>query len=121
LFDIRQLVQADLFDSEIACAAELLRCGFGRSGGALAGVVLEKHLAQVASNHSVVIRKKDPSISDLNDALKAATTYDIPVWRGIQRLGDIRNFCDHSKQREPTDEEVQELISGVAKVTKTVF
>lgn len=45
LFDIKQLVQADLFDSELEAAKELNRKGFIRGAGAIAGVVLEKHLA----------------------------------------------------------------------------
>jgi hypothetical protein len=121
LFDIRQLVQADIFDSELDMGDELLRCGFSRAAGAIAGVVLEKHLAQVASNHVVTVRKKDPSIADLNDALKAASVYDVTTWRGIQRLGDIRNLCDHNKSREPTNDEVEELIRGVERSTKTLF
>ncbi|GAA0774700.1 hypothetical protein GCM10009108_06580 [Castellaniella ginsengisoli] len=121
LFDIRQLVQADLFDSEISAAQELLKNGFIRAAGAIAGVVLEKHLGQVAQNHNVTTRKKNPSISDFNDLLKNDDVLDTPAWRQIQRLGDIRNLCDHSKDREPTKDEVQELISGVEKFTKTLF
>jgi len=121
VYEMVQLVQADLFDSELDAAAELLKKGFLRAGGAVAGVVLEKHLASVATTHGVKIAKKAPTIADLNDPLKAATVYDIPTWRNIQRLGDLRNYCDHNKDREPTAEEVRELIDGVAKVTKTIF
>ena len=121
LFDISQLVQADLFDSELAAAQELLKNGFIRASGAVAGVVLEKHLAQVTANHSIATRKKNPTISDFNDILKQADVLDTPTWRQIQRLGDIRNLCDHKKDREPTKEEAQELIAGVEKFTKTLF
>lgn len=121
LYDIRQLVQADLFDSELATAQELLRRGFVRASGAVCGVVLEKHLAQVAENHNITTRKKNPTISDFNDLLKQSDVLDTPEWRQIQRLGDIRNLCDHNKDREPTKEEAQELISGVEKFTKTLF
>ena len=121
LFDIRQLLQADLFDSELEAADHLLKNKFARAAGALGGVVLEKHLGEVCSSHQVTLRKKDPTISDLNDALKAASVIETAQWRFIQHLGDLRNLCDHDKKVEPTVEQVQELITGVAKVTKTIL
>jgi hypothetical protein len=121
LFDIRQLVQADLLDSELDAAEVLAKNKFTRAAGALAGVVLEKHLSQVCDNHAVKVAKKDPSIAGLNDALKAADVIDIPRWRFLQHLGDIRNLCDHNETKEPTLEQVEDLVEGVKKVTKTLF
>lgn len=121
LFDIRQLVQADLFDSELEAAKELAKHGFLRAAGAVAGVVLEKHLGQVACNHAITTRKQRPTISDLNDLLKSGGVLDIPAWRNVQRLGDLRNLSDHNKQRDPTAEEIIELINGVEKISKTLF
>jgi phosphoglycolate phosphatase-like HAD superfamily hydrolase len=86
LFDIRQLLQADLFDSEIDAATHLLKNKFARAAGALGRVVLEKHLGEVCLSHNIVLRKKDPTISDLNDALKASGAIDIPQWRFVQHL-----------------------------------
>ena len=121
LFDIKQMVQADVFDSELEAADNLARNGFSRAAGSLAGVVLEKHLGQVAANHSIPFKKQNPTISDFNDALKENGTLDVPTWRQIQRLGDIRNLCSHNKEREPTKEEIKELITGVEKFSKTLF
>ena len=121
LFDIRQLVQADLFDSELHAAREIMRYGFLRSAGVVAGVVLEKHLSQVSDNHNIKMRKTNPTISDFNEILKSNSIIDIPSWRKIQRLGDIRNLCGHHKDREPTQDEVEELVDGVEKFTKTLF
>lgn len=121
LFDIRQLVQADLFDSELDAAKELNKKGFSRGAGAIAGVVLEKHLGQVLMNHNLKVAKKNPSISDFNDNLKTSGVYDTPTWRKIQHLGDLRNLCDHNKDREPKKEEVDELVSGVESIIKTVY
>jgi hypothetical protein len=121
LFEIRQLVQADLLDSELEEAEFLAKNKFTRAGGALAGVSLEKHLSQVCNNHGVKLPKKDPTIAELNDALRTANVYDIPQWRAVQHLADLRNHCDHNKTREPTSDEVNELIDGVKKITKTLF
>ena len=121
LFELRALVQADLFDSEIEAAKVLCKNGFLRAAGAMAGVVLEAHLADVASNHSVKTRKKHPTISTWNDALKEEGVLPVDKWRFIQRLGDLRNLCDHKKERDPTEEDIQELLDGVDKVIKIVF
>lgn len=121
LFDIRRLVQADLLDSELDAAEELLKHKFFRAAGAVAGVVLERHLAQVRDDHGVTIAKKHPTISDFNEALKANGVIDVPQWRFIQHLGDIRNLCDHGRTPDPTSDQIQDLIAGVKKITKTVF
>ena len=121
LFDIRQIVQANLFDSELEAAKALVKNGFFRSGGALAGVVMEKHLVQVCENHGIKFRKKKLTIADFNEALKAAEVIDIPRWRLNQHLADIRNRCDHHREAEPTSEQVTDLVDGVMKLTKTVF
>lgn len=121
LFDIRQLVMADLFDTELEAAEELSNKKFTRAAGAVAGVILEKHLAQVCGNHNTAISKKNPGISDLNDLLKGKGVIDTPTWRFIQHLGDVRNLCDHDKKAEPTTAQVNDLLAGVKKVLKTVF
>ncbi len=121
LFDIQQLTQADLFDSELDAAKELAKNRFTRAAGAMVGVVLEKHLSQICQNHSIAPKKKVPTISDFNDALKQNNIIDIPYWRFVQHLGDLRNLCDHDKKTEPTIEQVDDLIAGVMKITKTLF
>jgi hypothetical protein len=121
LFDIRQLVQADILDSEIDVARVLQKNGFLRAAGAVVGVVIEKHLAQVCINHNVRITKKNPAISDFNDALKAADAIDAARWRNIQYLGDLRNICCHNRGKEPTEPQTDDLIDGAEKLIKTLF
>ena len=122
LFDIRQLVQSDLFDSELESAGALAKSGFNRAAGAVAGVVLEKHLGQVCENHHIKVSKRNPTIGrSQDDLLKQSDVMEVPQWRFIQRLGDLRNLCDHNKKVEPTKEHVADLIEGVEKVVKTLF
>lgn len=120
LFDIKEILQADIYDSELETAKELNKKGFTRAAGAVAGVVLEKHLAHVCSIHQIKIKKANPSISDYYQALKDNDVIDVATWRFIQHLGDIRNLCDHHKDREPKKDEVDEYIIGIMKITKTV-
>ena len=121
LVNIKAVLQSELFDDELSVANELLKKLHVRAAGAVAGVVIERHLGQVAVAHNLTVRKKDPTIADLNDVLKTAGVFDVPDWRFIQRLGDIRNLCVHSKEREPTKDEVEDLIRGADKVVKTIY
>jgi len=121
LFDVRRIVQADLFDSELDACRALAEHGFLRAAGTVAGVVLEKHLHQVAADHDIVIRNPEPTLNEYNDRLKKAGVLDVPAWRRIQRLADIRNLCGHQKHREPRGREVKELIEGVDEIVRTLI
>ena len=118
--NIQGILQADLFDSEIDAARDLKKNGHLRAAGAVVGVVLESHLAKVCRTHGVAISKKNPVMSNFNDLLKKENIFNNPTWSGIQHLGAIRNQCCHSKDRDPTPDEVQELIDGVDKAIKTI-
>ncbi|HEY4213158.1 MAG TPA: hypothetical protein VGM84_16885 [Steroidobacteraceae bacterium] len=82
--------------------------------------MLEKHLLQVCDDHKISIAKKNPPIGDLNEQLKASGVIDVPQWRHITLLADIRNLCDHNKKVDPTNDQVSDLINGADKVLKTV-
>lgn len=121
LFSMLEVLQADLFDDELDVASELLKKGFFRAAGAVAGVVLERHLGQVCGRHNLKIRKNRPTINDFNQKLKDNGVVETPQWRFVQHLGDLRNLCDHNGDHEPTKEEVGDLVLGVRKITKTLF
>ena len=120
LADIRGVLQADLFDSELGAARHLCENGHIRAAGAVAGVVLESHLQMVCVNHSVTYRKRKPTINDLLRYLRENGVIDIPVERRVQALADIRNLCDHKRHRDPTLDEVEQLIDGVDNTIKTL-
>jgi hypothetical protein len=120
LFDIKALVQADLFDNELDAADELNKKGFPRAAGAMAGVVLEGHLTSICAQHEIST-PKNATISKLNDLLKGKEVIDVATWRFIQRLGDLRNLCDHKRPPDPTSDDIEELVAGVRKVSKIVY
>jgi hypothetical protein len=120
LQDVKGHLYAELQDAELAAAFQLFPIS-KRAAGSLGGVVLERHLQRVADNHSISIKKKNPTIADLNEPLKQAGVYDLTKWRRIQLLSDIRNMCSHQKSAEPTDDEVKELLNGVNSIIKSIF
>jgi hypothetical protein len=120
LANIEGELYAELQDNEVASARQLMKIS-PRAAGALIGVVIEGHLQKVAVAHGLKIAKKNPTIADLNDPLKAASVIDTPAWRKISFLADLRNLCSHKKDVEPTKEQVEELIHGAEWMTKNVF
>jgi hypothetical protein len=115
LADVEGFLQSQLEDDELAAAEKIAGISH-RAAGAIAGVVLERHLQRVADNHGVKIERANPTVADLNDPLRGAGVYDLPTWRKIQHLADLRNLCAHQKQRDPTEAEVTDLLSGVKSV-----
>jgi hypothetical protein len=111
---------AGLQDGEIKVASELAKINL-RAAGALMGVLIEGHLQRVAELHDVRVVKRNPTISDLNDPLKAKGVVDTAAWRKITYLADLRNLCAHKKDAEPTKAQVDELIQGAQWLTKNVF
>lgn len=120
IHDIQSLISIDILDSELEQAKELLHKGYLSSAGVICGVILESHLKGLLSNYEIKTKRKKLSISDLNNLLKD-NAYDIPTWRLIQRLSDIRNLCAHKNDREPTKDEVEDLIRGTDKVIKEIL
>lgn len=111
---------SDIQDAELETARKLAREST-RAAGSLAGVVLENHLQKLVKSRKIPMRKKHPTISDLNDPLKKAKVIDTPTWRKISYLADIRNLCSHKKDADPTKDQVVELIEGTNWVIKNVF
>lgn len=99
-------------------ARDHLDAGRLRAAGCIAGVELERALKSLCVAKDAEVRAKLPTISDYNDALKAAKVYQQPTWRKIQHLGDLRNKCAHVLDGDPTEEEVRELLDDVDAVMR---
>ena len=119
--DIISNLQSNVFDSEIESAQNLKKAGHLRASGTICGVLIEKHLLLVCQSHNIKINKKNPSISDLNEKLKSEKILEHTQWRHIQLMADIRNICSHAKGKEPTNDQIDDIISGTNKIIKSIF
>lgn len=119
MYDIELTAYSVLMDDEIGAAGHLLSKGFLRAAGALAGVILERHLKNLLGKHTPPIKYNEKAtLSRLNDLCKEVV-YDVVTWRKVQHLTDLRNLCNHDKKRDPTKDEVAELTNGVSAILRT--
>lgn len=121
LFDIENVLQYNMYKSELEAAKGLLKKGFIRPAGALAGVVLERYLKEICLKHEIKLNKNKRTMAGYNEALKASNIIDQVFWRNIQRLGDIRNCCDHPAECDPQKEEVESLISETENIIAKII
>jgi hypothetical protein len=122
---VPQYVEASLHNVELAVAdrivsdllteaKSLIKAGYVRAAGAVAGVMLERHLKLLCDRHRPRIKyPAKATISRLNDLLKNEDVYDQAQWRKVQWMGDIRNLCDHARRTEPRTKDVRDLISEI--------
>lgn len=120
LFNLKSSIYYGLYKTELDAAKELRKIQQLRAAGAIAGVVIEGHLKEILIKRGIPFKKKNPAISDYNEDLKEQKIIDVPMWRLIQRCGDIRNYCVHSKDREPTSDEIDDIIKAAEKILSEV-
>lgn len=116
-FSLRQILSADLFVDELSASRGLLEAGHARAAGAVAGVVLERHLKLMCERRGIVLGEKE-TIGSLNGRLQERYS-DPSEYRRVQWLSELRVQCGHVKEVEPTVEKVEEFVEGVSKFIST--
>lgn len=109
LTSVKNLVQAELFDSELEQATELLNSGYKGPAAVVAGVVLETTLRDLCTDNSIPHGKLDKMNSDL----AKAGVYNKLQQKRITALADIRNSAAHGDWTSFNDYEVKEMIRDV--------
>lgn len=109
LTSMKSLVQAEVFNSELEQASELLSKGYKIAAAVIAGVILETGVREICDRHSIPHAKLDKMNSDL--AQKGV--YNKLQQKRITALADIRNSAAHGKPEEFSDEDVSAMIRDV--------
>ena len=109
LTSIKNLIQADVFDSELEQAGELLSTGYKLAAAVIAGVVLETTLRDLCNREGLATGKLDK----MNADLAKAGIYNKLQQKRITALADIRNSAAHGKPEEFTESDVQNMIRDI--------
>jgi hypothetical protein len=117
--EVAALVTSDLVQGELNEARLLLKHGFVRATGALAGVALEAHLKLLHDQSGLAYTDRD-SIVPLASRLRNHGVITLGDEKQCIAMADTRNQCDHKKKEDPTEEKVEELIDDVDRFTKRV-
>ena len=112
---VKNLIQAEVFESELDQARELLASGYHLAAAVVAGVVLETNIRDLCMCSSMPIGKLDK----MNADLAKAGRYNALVQKRITALAAIRNSAAHGDiaafKREdvlPMIDEVERLVAG---------
>lgn len=109
LIPLRNLVQAEIADSELDQARELHKCGYVSAAAVVAGVVLETTLRTLCASHHIPHGKLDK----MNADLAKAGQYNALMQKRITALAAIRNSAAHGKPEEFSAVDVAAMIEDV--------
>lgn len=111
LSSLRNLVQAEVFDSELDQALELLSNGYKSAAAVVAGTVLETSLRELGILHKVQIGKLDKMNSDL----AKASAYNANMAKRITAIAGTRNSAAHGNLGDFTDGDVKAMIDDIGR------
>lgn len=111
LSSARSLARAEVFDTELELAQELLRQGYKLPSAVVARTVLETALRGLCDLHGLPVGKLDV----MNASLTKQQVYSVMVQKKVTWLADIGNSAAHAKPEKFSEQDVAEMIDGVTK------
>jgi hypothetical protein len=112
LTSVRNLVQAEVFDTELEQARELLDAGYETAAAVIAGVVLETTLRQLCAAKGLAVGKLDK----MNADLAKAGQYNSLVQKQVTSLAAVRNSAAHGDKTAFTKADVSVMLTEVQRL-----
>lgn len=106
---VRQLVQAEVFDTELDQARELLTGGYATAAAVIAGVVLETAMRDMCSKAGIT----PSSLNKMNADLTKTGVYNLLTQKRITAMADIRNNAAHGNTSQFQPQDVTDMIAYV--------
>lgn len=109
LTSVRKMVRAEVFDSELGQASELLANGYDNAAAVIAGVVLETTIRDLCAAHQIPHGK----LEKMNADLTKASVYNSIVQKRITHLAAVRNSAAHGNHAEFKTYDVKAMIAEI--------
>ena len=114
---VRNLVQAEVFGSELEQAGELLTAGYASAAAVIAGVVLETTIRNLCTDHGIDHAKLDK----MNADLAKAGAYNSLQQKRITAIAGIRNAAAHGDVEKFNPGDVKGMIDDVERFLTTTL
>lgn len=112
LFQVRTLIEAELFDDFLEQAEILLSAGYFQPAAVVCGAVLEDGLRSLCTNNGIVLADR-PKLDSMNADLARVGIYSKLVQKRIAALADLRNKAAHGQWDEFVAEDVDDMLVQV--------
>ena len=116
LFDVSELINAEVFETHLEYAKYLLDKGHKDASAVIVGGVLEDKLRQLCIKHKLPLKdSKDKylTIDPMNVNLYKDNVYNLTVQKQILAFAEIRNNAAHGKYDEYTPKQVSAFYDYV--------
>ena len=120
LFDIKILIEADLFDNFLEQADQLLQKGYYQPSAVIIGCVLEDGLRKLCGKHKISLPDRSP-LDRMNSDLAKIGIYNKLSQKRITTYADIRNNAAHGKWNEFAKTDVEDMLKGVRNFMEKYF
>jgi hypothetical protein len=120
LFELRRLVEAEVFDDFLEQAEHLFDSGYFQAAAVVAGCVLEDGLRKLCVANQVAVAPK-PKLDTMNADLAKAGVFSVLIQKRITALADLRHKAAHGKWTEFTRDDVKEMVQAIRRFMEEHF
>ena len=120
LFEVRNIVAAEVFDEFLEQAEYLLGVGYQGPAAVIAGSVLEDGLRKLCQRRNIALSAK-PKLDTMNADLYKAGAYNLLTQKKITALADIRNNAAHGQWDQFTARDVDDMVQAVRSIMAQHF
>lgn len=120
LFEVRRLIEAELFDEFLEQSESLLDSGYYQPAAVIAGCVLEDGLRKLCGKEGITLPPKQ-KLDTMNSKLAKAGVFSKLVQKRITAFADLRNKAAHGQWDEFSKEDVVEMTQAVRRFMEEHF